>query len=163
MQAEYDSIMKNDTWELVDQPEQRKVIGTKWVWKTKYKADGSMEKYKVHLVAQGFSQVEGFDFQETFAPTARMTTIRVVLALAAHKKWPVFQMDVKSAFLNGYLKEEVYVAQPPGFEVSGQEYKVCRLKLQVEEGIVWAETCPEGMVPKDRWFLSLHQLQKEHF
>ena len=90
MQAEYDSIMKNDTWELVDRPEQRKVIGTKWVWKTKYKADGSMEKYKARLVAQGFSQVEGFDFQETFAPTARMATIRAVLALATHKKWPVF-------------------------------------------------------------------------
>ena len=64
MQVEYDSIMKNDTWELVDRPEQRKVIGTKWIWKTKYKADGSMEKYKAHLVAQGFSQVEGFQLVE---------------------------------------------------------------------------------------------------
>ena len=81
MQLEYDSIMKNDTWQLVDRPSKRKVIGTKWVWKAKYNADGSLEKYKARLVAQGFSQVEGFDVTETFAPTARMTTIRVVLAV----------------------------------------------------------------------------------
>ena len=109
MQEEYDSIMKNQTWDLVDRPAKRKIIGTKWVWKAKYKSDGSLEKYKARLVAQGYSQVEGFDFEDSFAPTARMTTIRVVLALAAHKQWPVFQMDVKSAFLNGHLKEEVYV------------------------------------------------------
>ena len=87
MQLEYDSIMKNDTWELVDRPSKRKVIGTKWVWKAKYNADGSLEKYKARLVAQGFSQVEGFDdVTETFAPTARMTTIRAILDVAAHNK-----------------------------------------------------------------------------
>ena len=128
MQEEYDSIMKNQTWDLVDRPVKRKIIGTKWVWKAKYKSDGSLEKYKARLVAQGYSQVEGFDFEDSFAPTARMTTIRVVLALAAHKQWPVFQMDVKSAFLNGHLKEEVYVFQPLGFEVPNSENKVCRLK-----------------------------------
>ena len=110
MQVEYDSIMKNQTWDLVDRPIKRKIIGTKWVWKAKYKSDGSLEKYKARLVvAQGYSQVEGFDFEDSFAPTATMTTIRVVLALAAHKQWLVFQMDVKSVFLNGHLKEEVYV------------------------------------------------------
>ena len=107
MQEEYDSIMKNQTWDLVDRPAKRKIIGTKWVWKAKYKSDGSLEKYKARLVAQGYSQVEGFDFEDSFAPTIRMTTIRVVLALATDKQWPVFQMDVKSAFLNGPLKEEV--------------------------------------------------------
>lgn len=112
MQSEYDSIIKNHTWDLVDWPTKRKVIGTKWVWKAKYRSDGSLEKYKARLVAKGFAQVEGFDVQETFAPTARLTTIRTVLALAAHGKWAVLQMDVKSAFLNGHLKEEVYVAQP---------------------------------------------------
>ena len=93
----------------------------------KYKSDGSLEKYKARLVAQGFSQVEGFDVHETFAPTARMTSIRVVIALAAHYQWKIFQMDVKSAFLNGELKEEMYVNQPPGFEVPNEENKVCKL------------------------------------
>lgn len=128
MQSEYDSIMKNDTWEIVDKPAKRKVIGTKWVWKVKYKADGSLDKYKARLVAQGFSQVEGFDVDETFAPTAKMTTIRLVIAAAAHYGWVVHQMDVKSAFLNGQLEEEVYVAQPPGFQVPNAEDKVCKLK-----------------------------------
>jgi hypothetical protein len=128
MISEYDSILKNDTWELVERPEKRKVIGTKWVWKVKYKADGSLEKFKARLVAQGYSQIEGFDVQETFAPTARMTTIRMVIALAASRGWPIYQMDVKSAFLNGHLKEEVYVTQPPGFEMPNSENKVCKLK-----------------------------------
>ena len=75
MQEEYDSIMKNQTWDLVDRPVERKIIGTKWVWKAKYKSDGSLEKYKARLVAQGYSQVEGFDFEDSFAPTTRMTTI----------------------------------------------------------------------------------------
>ena len=90
MDSEYDSILRNHTWDLVDRPPQRKVIGTKWVYKAKYNSNGTLEKYKARLVAKGFAQVEGFDFQETFAPTACMTTIRMVLALAAHGKWPVF-------------------------------------------------------------------------
>ena len=127
MESEYDSIIKNGTWLLVDRPPRRKVIGTKWVYKVKYKSDGSLEKYKARLVAQGFSQVEDFDVHETFAPTARMTSIRMVLALAAHNHWKIFQMDVKLAFLNGELKEEVYVSQPPGFEEPNSENKVCKL------------------------------------
>ena len=87
-----------------------------------------MEKFKARLVAQGYSQVEGLDFQDSFAPTTRMTTICTVIAVAAHKKWPIYQMDVKSAFLNGDLKEEVNVSQPPGFEVPHSMNKVCKLK-----------------------------------
>ena len=85
MQAEFDSIIKNDTRELVDCPTKRKVIGTKWVWKVKNKADGTLEKIKARLAAQGYSQVEGLDFQDSFAPTARMTTVRTVLAVVAQK------------------------------------------------------------------------------
>ena len=76
MISEYDSIMKSDRWELVERPTKRKMIGTKWVWKVKYKADGSLEKFKARLVAQGYSQIEGFNVQETFALAVRMTTIR---------------------------------------------------------------------------------------
>ena len=90
MESEYNSIMKNHTWDLVDHPTKRKVIGTKWVYKAKYKSDGNLEKYKAKLVAQGFAQKEGYDFQETFAPAARMTTIRQVLALAAEEGWPMY-------------------------------------------------------------------------
>jgi hypothetical protein len=91
-----------------------------------YHADGTSDKHKARLVAKGYCQVEGVDYEETFALTARYTSIRCVLALAAHYKWPIFQMDVKSAFLNGDLKEEVYVEQPPGFELSNQEHMVYR-------------------------------------
>ena len=128
MWSEYNSIMKNHTWDLVDRPNKCKVIDTKWVYKVKYKSDGTLEKYKARLVAKGFAQVEGFDFQETFAPTTRMTTIHMVLALAIEEGWPVYQMDVKSAFLNGNLKEEVYIEQPSGFMIPGSESKVCRLR-----------------------------------
>ena len=111
MKSEMNSIQKNDAWDLVPAPTGHKVIGTKWIWKTKYKSDGSLEKCKARLVAQGYSHVEGFDFDDSFAPIAKLsTTIRAMIALAAHKKWKLFQIDVKSAFLNGHLKEEVYVS-----------------------------------------------------
>eukprot|EP00253_Pinus_taeda_P030272 PITA_30272 len=105
----------------------KKPISCKWVYKVKYKVDGTLDKYKARLVARGFSQKEGIDNEETFAPTAKMSTIRLVLALAAQFSWKVHQMDVKSVFLNGDLQEEVYMTQPPGFKVVGQEQKVCRL------------------------------------
>ena len=152
MQTEYDSIMRNQTWDLVDRLKKRKVIGTKWVFKAKYKSDGSLDKYKARLVAKGFAQIEGFDYKDTFAPTARLTTIRTILALAAQKGWPVMQMDVKSAFLNGYLKEEVYVEQPPGFEVAGLENKVCRL----QKALYGLKQAPRAWNQRiDRYLLSI--------
>lgn len=98
MAVEYSSLMKNDTWELVPLPHGRKLVRCKWVYRTKYAADGSIDKYKASLVAKGFSQVEGIDYSETFAPVAKMDSIRLVLALATAQGWSVFQMDVKSAF-----------------------------------------------------------------
>ncbi|BBH09623.1 ADP glucose pyrophosphorylase large subunit 1 [Prunus dulcis] len=128
MDQEIDSIKKNDTWELVDLPQGKKPIGVKWVYKTKLNAQGEVEKYKAHLVAKGYKQNYGIDYNEVFAPVARFDTIRMVLALAAQNCWKVFQMDVKSAFLQGFLEEEVYVVQPPGYVQGNEETKVCRLK-----------------------------------
>jgi len=115
MDDEIATIEKNNTWELVDQLEDKEVIGLKWVYKTKYKEDGSIEKHKAQLVAKGYSQQPGVDFNEAFAPIAHMETIRTVLAIAAQMELQVFQLDVKATFLNGELEEEVYVEQPPGY------------------------------------------------
>ena len=108
---------------------QREVsLTSKWFYKIKHAAEGSIEKYKARFVAQGFSQKEGIDYEETFAPIARYTSIRSVLALAGVMKWKIPQMDVKTAFLNGVVEEEVYVEQPLSFETHDRESHVCRLK-----------------------------------
>jgi hypothetical protein len=128
MKDEYDSLMKNQTWELTPLPEGKNLIGCKWIYRTKFTSDGAIEKHKARLVAKGFSQKEGIDYTETFAPVAKMTTIRIVVSLAAKFGWEIHQMDVKSAFLHGDLLEEIYMKQPPGFIKVGQEKCVCKLK-----------------------------------
>lgn len=120
-------MLINHTWKLVELPEGKQAVGLKWIFKSKYDADGVLLKRKARLVAKGYSQREGVDFDEVFAPVARMETIRILLALGAHKGWPIYQLDVKSAFLNGDLQEEVYVSQPQGFVVQGEEMKVYKL------------------------------------
>jgi len=109
MEEELMAIRKNGTWDLVDLPDGKNVIRVKWVFKTKYHVDGSVQKYKARLVAKGYLQQQGIDFDETFSPVARFETVRILLALAVQLKWKVYQFDVKSAFLNGDLEEEVYV------------------------------------------------------
>lgn len=128
MQDELQAIEKNQTWELVDLPSQKKAIAVKWVYKIKLNPNGEVNKYKARLVAKGFLQKPGVDFGEVFAPVARIETVRLVIAYAHWHNWPMYHLDVKSAFLNGPLDEEVYVAQPPGFEVAGQEEKVFKLR-----------------------------------
>ncbi|KAL0396441.1 UNVERIFIED_CONTAM: Retrovirus-related Pol polyprotein from transposon TNT 1-94 [Sesamum calycinum] len=128
MEEEIKMIEKNNTWELADRPKDKEVIGVKWIYKTKLNADGSIQKHKARLVAKGYSQLPGIDYTETFAPVARLDTIRALIAIAANKKWKIYQMDVKSAFLNGYIDEEIYVEQPQGFIAKGSEEKVLRLK-----------------------------------
>ena len=105
-----------------------KTIGVKWIFKTKIKENGEIDKYKARLVAKGYSQKHGIDYTEVFAPVARHDTIRLVIALAAKNVWDIHQLDVKSAFLHGELNELVYVDQPIGYEQKGQEQKVYRLK-----------------------------------
>uniref|UniRef100_A0A2N9G9X7 Uncharacterized protein n=1 Tax=Fagus sylvatica TaxID=28930 RepID=A0A2N9G9X7_FAGSY len=128
MDEEIASIKRNQTWELVDLPNGRGVIGLKWIYKTKFNEDGSIQKHKARLVAKGYAQQPGVDFHETFALVVRMETIRTVLALAAQMELQVFQLDVKSAFLNGDLEEEVYVEQPKGYVKKGKEDQVYRLR-----------------------------------
>jgi hypothetical protein len=105
MNEEYHSLMANNTWDRVPLPKGRKLVICKWVYKTKYVSYESVERHKARLVSKRFSQVEGIDYNETFAPIARMNSICLVLSLASSHKWEVHQMDVKSTFLHGYLKE----------------------------------------------------------
>jgi hypothetical protein len=109
MMEEYNSIMNNDVWEVVPRPEGKSVVTSRWLYKLKYVTDGSIEKYKARFVAGGFSQVEGVDYDETFVLVARYTSIRVVISITAEMGWKIHQMDVKTAFLNGLIEEEVYI------------------------------------------------------
>ncbi|KAL0546298.1 hypothetical protein IC582_016205 [Cucumis melo] len=127
MDEEIKAIKKNDKWELSTLPNEKKAVGVKWVFKIKRNEKGEVERYKKRLVAKGYSQRKDIDY-EVFASVARLETIRLLIALVAQNNWKIFQMDVKSAFLNGYLEEEVYLEQPSGYSVKSQEYKVLKLK-----------------------------------
>ena len=126
-EEETHSIEKNNTWILVDLPYGATPIGLKWVFKIKRNADGSINKYKSRLVAKGYVQRHGIDYDEVFAPVARLETIRLLVNLAATNGWEVYHLDVKTAFLHGELKETVYVKQPEGYEKRGEERKVYKL------------------------------------
>ncbi|GAU29238.1 hypothetical protein TSUD_362280 [Trifolium subterraneum] len=126
MNTEYKALMDNHTWSLVPLPPHRRAIGCKWIFKIKENPDGSVNKYKARLVAKGFHQTPGFDFNETFSPVIKPVTIRLILTLAVTYKWPVQQIDINNAFLNGVLQEEVYMTQPKGFESSDKSL-VCKL------------------------------------
>ena len=121
------SIEKNEVWTLVDIPSGAKPIGLRWIFKIKRNSDGSIKKYKARLVAKGYVQQYGVDFEEVFAPVARLETIRLLVSIAATYGWEVHHLDVKTAFLHGELNETVYVNQPEGFEVKGSEMKVYKL------------------------------------
>ena len=120
---ELDALRKLDVWRLEPLPANRKVVKCKWVFKKK--ADGH---FCARLVAKGFTQLEGVDFDETFSPVARFESLRLLLALATLEDWHIHQMDVKSAFLHGELEEEIYMEQPVGFVTAGSEHLVCRLQ-----------------------------------
>jgi hypothetical protein len=126
MQEELNNFKRNEVWTRVPRPKQN-IVGTKWVFRNKQDEHGVVTRNKARLVAKGYAQVAGLDFEETFAPMARLESIRILLAYAAHHSFRLFQMDVKSTFLNGAIKEEVYVEQPPGFEEERYPDHVCKL------------------------------------
>jgi len=139
MVKEVDSLEINKTWDIVDLPAGKVAIGSQWVYKTKYNADGSIERYKACLVVLGNKQVAGEDYNETFAPVVKMTTVRTLLRLVAANQWEVFQMDVNNAFLHDDLEEEVYMQLPPGFRHSHPN-KVARLRKSLY-GLKQAPRC----------------------
>ena len=126
MKSEMDSMYTNQVWTLVDPPEAIKPIGCKWIFKKKTDMEGNVITYKARLVAKGYRKKQGVDYDETFSPIAMLKSIRILLAIAAHYDYEIWQMDVKTTFLNGNLTEEVYMTQPEGF-ISRSGNKVCKL------------------------------------
>jgi hypothetical protein len=128
MQSEYDSIIQNGTWELQHLPAGKRALTTRWIYKIKPGLPGHPPQYKARLVARGYEQRHGMDFWETFAPMVKWETIRLVVAIAAHRRWKIRHLDVQTAFLNSILRDKVYIQQPQGFEQPGAAHLVCRLK-----------------------------------
>jgi hypothetical protein len=128
MTEEYQSIINNEVWEIVPRPKSKDVVSSKWLFKIKHDDDGTIEKYKARFVAHGFSQKEGIDYEETFSPLSRYTSIKTIISLAAKMKWKLHQMDLKTTLLNGVIEEEVYIEQPQGFEVEYRKIRFWKLK-----------------------------------
>ena len=131
MKREMESLWSNEVWELVDPPLNQKIVGSKWIFKRKLDADGTVEQYKARLVAQGCTQMYGLDYEETFSPVVRFESVRFLLAIGALHQLQLHQMDVSTAFLHGELTDEVYMRQPEGFIKPGKEYLVCHLKRSI--------------------------------
>ncbi|KAK9018707.1 hypothetical protein V6N11_033754 [Hibiscus sabdariffa] len=131
MRSEMDSMSENQVWTLVEPPEGIKPIGCKWVFKKKTDMDGNVQTYKGRLVANGFRQIHGIDYDETFSPVAMIKSIRILLAVAAFHDYEIWQMDVKTVFLNGKLEEDVYMTQPEGFVTPEDARKVCKLQRSI--------------------------------
>ena len=148
MKDELKSMDENQVWEVVQLPPGHKPVGCKWVFKTKRDCKGNIERHKARLVAKGFNQKEGIDYTETFSPVSRKDSLRIIMALVAHYDLELHQMDVKTAFLNGDLEEEVYMSQPEGFIIEGQADMVCKLKKSIY-----------GLKQASRqWYLKFHEI-----
>jgi hypothetical protein len=129
MTDELSALHENDTWELVPLPQGKSVVGCRWVFTVKVSPNGQVDRLKARLVANGYTQIYGLDYGDTFSPVAKMTSIRLFLSIAAIFHWPLHQLDIKNAFLHGDLQEEVYMEQPPGFVAQGESSgMVCKLK-----------------------------------
>jgi hypothetical protein len=149
MQEELNNFKRNEVWSLVERPNQN-VVDTKWVFHNKQDEHGVVTRNKAQLVVKGYSQVEGLDFDETFAPIARLESIHILLPCATHHCFKLYQMDVKSAFLSGLLKEEVYVEQPPGFESEeypNHVYKLHKALYELKQALrAWYECLRDFLI-----------------
>ena len=174
MKREMESLWSNEVWELVDPPPIWKIVGSKWIFKRKLDADGTVERYKARLVAQGCTQMYGLDYEETFSPVVRFESVRFLLAIGALHQLQLYQMDVSTAFLHGELTDEVYMRQPEGFIEPGKEHLVCHLKWSIyglkQSPHCWNHTLDNRL--KKKWALSRHPvilvctytlIQKEKF
>ena len=128
MRDEITALKRNSTWERCMLPKGKKTVGCKWIFTIKYHADGTIKRYKARLVAKGYTQTYGIDYSETFSPFAKINTIRVLFSIAANKDWPLYQFDVKNAFLHDEIEEEVYMHAPLGFSDKFAPGEGCRLK-----------------------------------
>jgi Reverse transcriptase (RNA-dependent DNA polymerase) len=143
MDEELHALEKNQTWEIYFLPKTKKPVGCKWVYKIKYRSDGIIEQYKARLLAKGYTKTYGIDYHETFAPVAKMNTVRILLSIAVNNGWTLHQMDIKNVFLQGTLEEEVYMNLPPGHIKENVPNLVCRLKKidlwtkAISKGVVW--------------------------
>ena len=144
MQDELVEFERHKVWTLVPRPKDKSIIGTRWVYRNKMDEDGVVTRNKARLVAQGFTQLEGLDYDETFAPVARLEAIRLFLAYASFKNFTVYQMDVKTAFLHGDLEQEVFLKQPPGFEDKDFPDHVYRL----DKAVYGLKQAPRCFTPK---------------
>ena len=148
----WDPCMRTKVWTLVDLPVDRQAIENKWIFKKKTDADGNITAYKARLVAKGFRQVQGVDYDETFSPVTMLKSVRIMLAIAAFYDYEIWQMDVKTAFLNGFLEEELYMMQPEGFVNPIGANKMCKLQRSIN-----------GLVQASRsWNISFDELIKAY-
>src|SRR3954454_16055560 len=131
MKSEMESMYENQVWTLVDLPDGRKAVENKWIFKKKIDADGNITVYKARLVAKGFRKIQGVDYDETFSLVAMLKSVRIMLEIAAFFNYEIWQMDVKTAFLNGNIEEELYMIQPKGFVDPKDVNKVCKLQRSI--------------------------------
>ena len=161
MNEEMTALEKNNTWELTTLPRGKKAIGCRWVFTPKFQADSTLERFKARLVANGYTQQQGIDYGETFAPVAKFNTVQVLIALAATCEWDIRQLDVKNAFLHGELKEEVDMQLPPGYQLTNEPNQVCKLKKALyglkQSPRAWFSRFTKAMID-----LNYHQSRGDH-
>ena len=161
MDEEMRALLQNNTWEIVDLPKGKKLVGCRRVYTLKYKSDGSQDRYKARLVARGYTQTYGIDYHETFAPVAKINTIRILISLAVNLYWSLNQYNIKNGFLHGDLKEEIYMECPPRYEGLNNKGKVCKLQKALyglkQSLQAWFERFSQTMKT-----LGYHQCNGEH-